>query len=94
MTTTLLTIAIGVFVTLLLTTINKRSKHTIDSAINQALPNDQPDDQCAGPFDPEIEDLVDEINRLRAENAILSGAYQFMYLETDGRRYPMRICLN
>ena len=39
-------------------------------------------------------DLVEEINRLRAENAVLSGAYQFVLLEEDGRRRMVRFTLN
>ena len=39
-------------------------------------------------------DLVEEINRLRAENAVLSGAYQFVLLEADGRRRMVRFDLN
>ena len=39
-------------------------------------------------------DLVEEINRLRAENAVLSGAYQFVLLEEDGRRRTVRFDLN
>ena len=39
-------------------------------------------------------DLVEEINRLRAENAVLSGAYQFVLLEEDGRRRMVRFDLN
>ena len=39
-------------------------------------------------------DLLEEINRLRAENAVLSGAYQFVLLEADGRRRMVRFDLN
>ena len=39
-------------------------------------------------------DLVEEINRLRAENAVLSGAYQFVLLEENGRRRMVRFDLN
>jgi hypothetical protein len=39
-------------------------------------------------------DLVEEINRLRAENAVLSGAYQFVLLEEDGCRRMVRFDLN
>ena len=39
-------------------------------------------------------DLVEEIKRLRAENAVLAGAYQFVLLEADGRRRMVRFTLN
>jgi len=70
-------------------------KHTARTKIERT--NQQQPAQAAppaGPFDPEIEDLVEEINRLRAENAILSGAYQFVLLEADGRRSVVRFSLN
>ena len=70
-------------------------KHTASTKIGRAT-QQQPTqaDPPAGPFDPEIEDLVEEINRLRAENAILSGAYQFVLLEENGRRRMVRFTLN
>ena len=48
----------------------------------------------AGGFGRETAWLVEEINRLRAENAVLSGAYQFVLLEADGRRRMVRFDLN
>ena len=53
-------------------------------------------DQVAVPESTEgnYPDLVEEINRLRAENAVLSGAYQFVLLEADGRRRMVRFDLN
>ena len=70
-------------------------KHTTSTRIGRAT-QQQPAqaDPPAGPFDPEIEDLVEEINRLRAENAVLSGAYQFVLLEENGRRSMVRFTLN
>ena len=53
-------------------------------------------DQVAVPESTEgnYPDLVEEINRLRAENAVLSGAYQFVLLEEDGRRRMVSFDLN
>ena len=47
-----------------------------------------------GQIEGDRADLVEEINRLRAENAVLSGAYQFVLLEEDGRRRMVRFDLN
>jgi hypothetical protein len=97
-------IAISVLGAIVRAVLNRHAARTIADAIQMALPDRteigranqpaQPDDECAGPFDPEIEDLIEEINRLRAENAILSGAYQFVLYEANGHRQLVRFSLN
>ena len=47
-----------------------------------------------GQIEGDRADLAEEINRLRAENAILSGAYQFVLLEENGHRRMVRFTLN